>query len=145
MDRKIEKVIVTDEYLAKIRGFAAIDPEEEFDYVPKVYREFPQELQPIFTLAPVGGEDLHLFSDEMRKDTRVNADGNVDVRVQRGLWLTLVAKKGIKSWKNYYTTEGVIIPWSGDIGPLATQLIEEIATVVTERARLTKEEILGLK
>ena len=140
----MKDITITKEYLEKIRSFAAIQPNEIFTYVPKVYRELPENLRPRFTLQPVSGEDVLRFSDSMRGEVLVN-DGRAEVHVRHGEYTIQVVRKGLKGWENYYTLDGDLVPYSGAIDTLPRELLEELSEVITGRSSLTKEEILGLR
>ena len=60
-----KNVIISKEYIEKIKLFAAIRPEETFEYIPLAFRDLEAQLQPKFILKPVSGEALLRFSDEM--------------------------------------------------------------------------------
>jgi len=58
-------ILISKEYLDKIKGFSAIRPDEYFVYIPEVYRSFPVDLQAKFTLRPVSGEDAASSSSNL--------------------------------------------------------------------------------
>lgn len=140
----MKDITITKEYLEKIRSFAAIQPNETFAYVPKVYRELSEELRPRFILQPISGEDVLRFSDSMRGEVLVN-DGRAEVHVRHGEYTIQVVRKGLKGWENYYTLDGELIEYSGSINCLPRELLEELSEIITGRSSLTKEEVLGLK
>jgi hypothetical protein len=140
----MENVVISKEYVDKIKRFAAIRPEETFHYVPKVYRELPKELKPVFILRPIAGEDALRFSDLMRGDVTVS-DGVAQVKIKRGEYVISVVHSGLVGWNNYYDVNGNDIPYKSNISCLPMALLEELCDVITERASLTYEEVLGLK
>jgi hypothetical protein len=145
MQKKTVDTVITEEYMQKIRSFAAIRPEERFNYIPSVYRTLPIELQPIFVLQPISGEDILRFSDSMRGEVFVEG-GKAQINVKHGEYTISVVKKGLKEWNNYYDLSGNIIDYvPGIINNLPRELLEELSEAITSKSRLTDEELLGLK
>jgi hypothetical protein len=144
-EKKTENIVISQEYLSKIRRFAAIVPEEEFIYIPIAYRSFPVDIQPKFILCPITGEEALQFADKMRGEVFVE-NGKAEVHVKHGEYTISVVKKGLKSWSMYYDVNGKIIEYKkGSIENLPRDLLEELSDAITSHSQLTNEEILGLK
>jgi hypothetical protein len=144
-EKKVENIVITEEYLKKIRKFAAIVPEETFVYTPTAFRSFPVEVQPKFVLSPITGEEALQFADRMRGEVFVE-NGKAEVHIKHGEYTISVVKKGLKSWSNYYDINGKIVDYvNGSIGNLPRDLLEELSDAITSKSQLTNEEILGLK
>lgn len=140
-----KNVIISKEYSEKIRLFAAIQPDETFEYVPVIYREFEESLQPKFTLRPVSGEQILRFSDEMSGDVQM-INGQTSVRVKRGSFVVNIVKAGLVSWRNFYDENGKIIDFEpGAFSCLQRKLLEELSDAILSRTSLKEEEVLGLK
>jgi hypothetical protein len=140
-----KNIVISKEYLDKIRKFTAIRPRESFVYVPVVFRELPEEQRPRFTLQPISGEDTLRFSDSMRGEVAVEG-GKALVSVKRGAYTVNVVRAGLVSWENYFDIEGVMVAFKpGNIENLPLELLEELSDMITSRSSLTQEEILGLK
>jgi hypothetical protein len=144
MNAAVKHVNITKEYLDKIRGYYAIQPEEIFKYVPNAYRELPADLQAVFLLSPVSGEDVARASDLMYGDT-TTVDGKFQIKTHRGEYVSAICRKGIKGWENYYNDKGEIIEYKNSIENIPYKLLEEIAEAISGRASLTEEELTGLK
>jgi hypothetical protein len=140
----MKDVVISKEYLEKIRRFAAIHPEETFRYTPLVFRDMEEDLRPVFTLKPVSGEKVWRYSDEMSGEVST-ANGVMNVKVQRGKFLVNVIKEGLVKWENYYDVDGKEVTFKNGIDCLPKDLIEELAQAILKRASLTEEEVLGLK
>lgn len=139
-------VVITPEYLEKIRRFAAIRPDEQFVYTPKVFLDLPEELKPKFTLRPISGEDALRFADSMRGDVHVEAGGKATVNVKRGEYTTSVVKRGLVRWDNFYDLKGNVVEYTPTaFQNLSILLLEELCDVIVSKASLTEEELLGLK
>lgn len=144
-EKKTENIIITEEYLQKIRRFAAIVPEETFCYVPIAFRSFPVEMQPKFLLTPITGEEALLFADKMKGDVIVE-NGRSEVHIKHGEYTISVVKRGLKRWDNYYDLNGRIIEFKeGSIDCIPRDLLEELSEIITTKSQLTNEEVLGLK
>lgn len=140
-----KNVVISKEYLDRIRRFAAIKPDETFVYVPVAFRDMPEELRPKFTLRPISGEDALRYSDAMRGEVTVD-NGKALVSVKRGAYTIAVVKNGLVGWENYYDLNGSSTPYSpGSVSNLPLALMDELSDVITSRSGLTEEEILGLK
>ena len=140
-----KNVIISKEYIDRIRRFTAIRPEETFCYVPFAFRDMPEELRPRFTLRPISGEDALRYSDAMRGEVTVES-GKALVSVKRGAYIISVVKNGLVSWENYYDVNGSLIPFiPGSFASLPLALLEELSDTITSRSGLTEEETLGLK
>lgn len=140
-----KNVIISNEYLEKIKKFAAIQPEETFEYVPLAYRDFEKELQPIFILKPISGEKILKFSDEMSGDVTIGK-GLTSVKVKRGSFVVSVVKEGLLNWQNFYNLKGKIIEYSPtSFDCLQRRLIEELSEAILSRSSISEEEVLGLK
>jgi len=145
MEKKIENIIISKEYIDKIRSFVAIQPDETFVYVPVAYRTLPNDLKPKFTLSPISGEDCLRYADMMRGEVFVDG-GKAQVQIKHGEYTIAVVKKGLKSWENYYDVNGIIIEYNNsNFNTLPRELLEELSEVITSRSKLTNEEVLGLK
>jgi len=148
MTKKIENIVISKEYLDKIRNFAAIQPNETFVYVPIAYRNLPDELKPRFTLSPISGEDCLRYADMMRGEVFVDG-GKAQVQIKHGEYTIAVVKKGLRQWDNYYDINGNVIPFQvGNISNfdvLPRELLEELSEAITSKSKLTNEEMLGLK
>lgn len=139
-----KNVVISKEYVEKIKRFAAIKPEEEFNYIPVAYRGLPDDIKPIFKLKPVSGEKVLCYSDMMSGEvTMIN--GSPNIKVQRGKFSVNIVKEGLVSWENYYSINGDIVPFNDNILPLSRALIEELAEAILNYSQLSEEEILGLK
>lgn len=142
---EVKNVVITPEYLEKIRKFTAIQPDETFIYVPVAYRDLPDEIKPKFTLHPITGEEGLRFADSMRGQVIVD-NGKAQVSVKHGEYTISVVKRGLVGWENYYTSTGKIIEYRKDsIENLPRALLEELSDAISEHASLTDEEVLGLK
>lgn len=145
METVTTDVVISPEYLAKIRKFTAIRPNETFLFVPEAFRDMPDNLKPRFVLKPISGEEAMQFSDLMRGEVSVDA-GKALVSVKRGAYTINVVRAGLVSWENYYDLEGRQVPFTkGNIESLPVALLEELSDAITGRSSLTKEEVLGLK
>ena len=143
---EVKNVQISKEYLAKIRGFTAIKPEEIFFYIPKAYRELPKELQPTFQLSPASGEEAAKLADLMSGE--VSYEGKkATVTTKRGGFTAAACKLGVKGWTNYYDEKGNVIEYNNkdSLGNIPYKLLEELADAIVGRASLTEEEMLGLK
>lgn len=139
-------VVISQEYLDKIRRFAAIRPDEKFTYVPKAYLELPEELQPRFTLRPISGEDALRFSDEMRGEVNIEAGSKATVSVKRGRYTVSVVRAGLVRWDNFYDLKGNVVEYAPrSFENLSIKLLEELCDVIVSKASLTEEELLGLR
>lgn len=144
MDQR--NVNISPEYLAKIRRFTAIRPEELFRYTPKVFREIPDDLRPVFILRPISGEDTLKLSDKMSGEIEFEKDsGSSRVTMHKGEFIASVCRRGIVGWENFYDAKGNIVPYANSIDILPRRLLEELADAVLDFAQLSEEEILGLK
>lgn len=142
---EIKKVVISKEYLERIRGFTAIRPEESFMYIPLAFRDLPEELRPRFTLRPISGESALRFADSMRGEVSID-NGKAQVNVKRGEYTISVVKCGLLGWENYYDAEGKTVLYrQAVIENLPVRLLEELSQAITSRANLTEEEVLGLK
>jgi len=140
-----KKVIISKEYLERIRGFTAIRPDETFVYIPLAFRDLPEEMRPRFTLRPISGEAALRYSDSMRGEVTVEG-GRAQVTVKRGEYTINVVRGGLLGWEGYYDTNGNVMPFrSASIENLPVKLLEELSQAITSRANLTEEEVLGLK
>ena len=137
-------VVITKEYLERIRKYAAIRPDETFVYTPTAYRELPEKLRAKFTLKPVSGEKVLRCSDEMSGDVSM-VDGAANIKVRRGAFAIEVVKTGLYKWENYYDINGRIVEYDASIDNLPRALIEELSDAILERSYLTEDEVLGLK
>lgn len=145
MGKQTENIVISPEYLEKIRRFAAIRPENEFIYVPVAYRSFPDELKPKFSLRSITGDDALHFADEMRGEVYIDG-GRAQVQIKHGAYTIAVLKKGIIGWENYYDSNGKIMEFSEhNKSNLPMELMEELSEIITSSSRLTDEEKLGLK
>jgi hypothetical protein len=140
-----KEIVISKEYLDRIRKFTAIRPSETFVYVPIVFRDMPEEQRPKFILKPISGEDALRFADSMRGEVTVE-EGKAQVSVKRGEYTINVVRKGLSGWENYYDCNGKNISFSRDaFENLPLALMEELSDIITSRSGLTEEEVLGLK
>lgn len=140
-----KNVVISKEYLDRIRKFAAIKPDETFVYVPHAFRGMPEDVRPRFTLRPISGEEALRYSDAMRGEVAIEK-GVSTVKVRRGEFTVSVVRSGLLSWETYYDVNGSIVPYvSGAIDNLPVALLEELCDAILERSRLTQEEVLGLR
>ena len=145
MKTETRHVTISQEYLNKIRQFTAIRPDEHFIYIPKAYRELPEELQPKFTMRPITGEEGLRYADSMRGEVLIDG-GKAQIQVKHGQYTISVVKCGLIQWDNYYDANGNIVEYKqGSIENLPRVLIEELSEVITSGSKLEEEEILGLK
>lgn len=140
-----KNVVISKEYLERIRRYAAIRPEEHFTYTPTVYRDMPEALRPEFVLRPISGEETLKFSDSMRGEVRVEGNGKTTVSVKRGEFTINVVRRGLVGWKNYYDERGNVVEFSGVIDNLPVALMEELCEAIVSRASLSNDEVLGLR
>lgn len=143
-----QSVVLSKEYLDKIRGFAAIRPDEYFWYVPKCYRELPEDLRAKFKLRPVSGEDAAKLADVMRGEVEMNqASAVTTFKTKRGEFVVATCRKGVLGWENFYDDKGRIIPVQEPLTleNIPYRLLEELTDAIVGRASLTEEELLGLK
>jgi hypothetical protein len=139
-----KNIVISKEYLDKIRRFAAIQPDESFVFVPFAYRELPEEMRPKFTLRPISGEDALRYSDAMRGEVVVD-NGKAQVSIKRGEFTISVVKRGLIGWENYYDSNGANIAYKGVIDNIPLLLLEELSEAILSRSSLTDEEVLGLR
>jgi hypothetical protein len=140
-----KNIVISKEYIDKIRRFAAIRPEETFVYIPEAFRDMPEELRPKFTLRPISGEDALRYSDAMRGEVTVD-NGKALISVKRGEYTISVVKNGLVSWSNFYDTNGRVVEYTPNaLANLSLVLMEELSSIITSRSGLTEEEVLGLK
>ena len=142
--KQVKDIEISPEYLDKIRSFTAIVPEKEYPYIPKAFRDLPEEKQPIFTIRAITGEESLRFSDQMRGEVELS-DGKAQVKVKQGSYTISVVKSCLIRWDNYQDINGNIIPYDGHIRNIPRALLEELRDEMTERSKLTDEEVLGLK
>jgi hypothetical protein len=140
----MKDVVISKEYLDKIRRYAAIRPDETFQYIPLIFRDMEEANRPVFTLKPVSGEKVLRYSDEMSGEC-FNVDGVLNVKVQRGKFQISVVKEGLIKWENYYDINGKEVPFNSKMDCLPKAMIAELAEAILNRASLTEEEVLGLK
>lgn len=142
---EVRNVVISKEYIEKTKQFSAIDPEEKFTYVPIVYREFEEQLRPVFTLKPVSGEKILKFQDEMSGDVEVS-NGHTSVKVKRGSFVISVVRAGLCGWEGFCDHTGKIVEYNaGGFDCLQRKLLEELSEAILSRSALSEEEILGLK
>lgn len=140
----MKDIVISKEYLDKIRRFSAIRPDETFQYIPLVYRDFEENIRPVFTLRPVSGEKVLRYSDEMSGEVS-SVNGSLNVKVRRGKFQINVVKDGLVKWENYYDINGRVIPFDNNFECLPKSMITELSEAILTRASLTEEEVLGLK
>ena len=150
---KVKRVELTDEQKAKLKGLAAITTENEFIYVPAVYREndFPKELWPMFLLK--GKNGIQMAEDE--DNAGYMEAGNNRIFLTAGKKRLESLKKNIVNWKNFYDENGVIIPFKRDDvnGLVSNKVLErmpvklqiELVNAINDRNTLTEEELQGLE
>lgn len=138
-------VTISKEYLAKIRNLAAIRPEAEFEYTPLAYRDFPSELQPVFTLVPISGPDALRAEDALRGSWSMQDGKNIVMYTNRGAFVNQVCTSRVRGWRNYYDENGNVIEFDASLSCLPEQLLTELCEAITERKRreLSEEERLG--
>ena len=142
---EVKNVVISKEYIDKIKQFSAIDPEETFTYTPVIFRDLEEQLRPIFTLRPVPGEKILKFQDEMSGDVAIS-EGKTSVRVKRGSFVVSVVKSGLIGWENFYDSKGKIVEYkTGSFDCLQRKLLEELSEAILSRSSITEEEVLGLK
>ena len=140
---RIREVDVTDEYLRKIQSFLPIKADGTFEYVPRVFRDGPTELQPVFILKYIDGPTLLRSSDWMRGE--IVKDGEqISSRVRQGEYTAQVCRLGVQGWKNYHGLHGEEIPFDPAMKCLPVDLLIELCNAITERRDLAEEERLGL-
>jgi len=138
---------MTPELQDKLKDLLPIEPEENFPYVPKVFRECvsDKKLWPIFMLRGLDGEELAAREDQISYTTYGPA-GEPQFHFTSGAFRMETLKKGIKGWKNYRTAEGKEIPFSADnVKCLPIALQKELQNAIQERSLLTSEELQGLE
>jgi hypothetical protein len=132
---------LTPEMREKIGRFIPIPVGNEFKYVPRAFREFPTEHQPVFRLKYLEGTAVMRSQDMLYG--RVLTDGaKPEIVVKRGEFVVYVCEQGIIGWDGYF---GVEYKNKTSIGKLPPDLLEELCNAITERKSLSDEELLGLK
>lgn len=141
-----KNVNISKEYLNRIRRFTAIRPDETFRYIPSVFRDMPVDLQPVFILRPISGEDALKLSDAMTGEVKIDKETESStIIMHKGEFTSAVCRKGVVGWENFYDVSGNIVQYKNSIGNLPRLLMEELCEAILSRASLAEEEVLGLK
>lgn len=154
----------------KAAGAVAFDLENQWPYVPIVYREkdekneyiFPKNLWPIFILKCLDGVDGSLMEDKLygsiilgEVDAKNKTSKGTSMPLSTGRVRVESCKIGIITWKNYRDTNGKLIKApkkdnnTGGIAEDSVRLIHpdlqiELVNVMGKQTTLTEEELLGL-
>lgn len=144
---KVLDMDLTPEQECKLKSFLPIKPVELFRYTPRVYRELglPKETWPVFELMPLSGMETVEAEDAMHGAVVVDQkDQTGSVSIQRGKFTAHVCRRGVRGWRNYRDlATGEEIPF--DISRLPKDLLYELSNVILENARMTEEELRGLR
>jgi hypothetical protein len=139
----MERVEISKEYLEKIAGYTAINFDEPEEYIPKIFRELPEDKRPVFNLVGIDAVAMNEVVSELGAETlsAVNS-GKADTQ-QIYKWTIAIAKKGIVGWKNYYDIKGRIVNYSPILKGLPYKLLVELASQALMLGRLNDDEELG--
>jgi hypothetical protein len=146
---KINNIELTPELIEKIRDYSPIKIENQFLYVPMVYRALPVEVRPVFTLSYVDGREIVRAEDLMNGSVSYSSTGERKVTVKRGAFALQMCELGIKGWRNYWTLEEqskeIVFKDATSISALPSEMMHELANAITERRTMSQEEMTGLK
>lgn len=143
----IKNVELTPEMVARLNGFAPINSDAKFDYVPIVYRSMPEEVRPVFKLRRLNGTEVLKQMDALRGKVEFSNTGTGTVAIARGQMVIDVCNKGIVGWSNYIdirTGKEIEYKDVSSITILPDKLMEELCNAITEGMPLAEEEVQGL-
>ena len=135
-------VVLTKEQTEALARCAPIRMARDFEYVPKVYRELPEEMQPVFMLRTLKeGERLALNTTEQVFD---NEGANT------GIYVYGACRMGVRGWRNYRTDvrdAGTEVRWEGrkSVDCLPQALLLEIGSEILISGQLSADVQRGLK
>ena len=94
-------VEMTEETKKKLKTFAPIDVDAEWDYTPEAYKAsgLSQEKRPVFRLREPSGEKLAELEDQAGRVLR--EDGQVHYQLKLGTHRISMLKYCVIGWKNY--------------------------------------------
>ena len=162
MSTEVKELELTDEMKERLRGFAAIEVVNEFQYVPRACRQkddngawvIPKNLWPVFTLRGLDGIQQTMKGDAL--DVQIDANGKPFVaKSNTGKIAVDVCRKGVVTWRNWRTAEGALVSIGlgtgqgenlrdEDLGKLPPNIMFELCNAITEQSLLTEEELVGL-
>lgn len=164
---KSKDVVLTKEHLKKLKeiGILGLSLDDEFKYVPRVYREkdkkknyiFSKEIWPVFVLKTIDGIKSSEIEDELKGEVTVdNKSGKTSVKMKSGKPRISACKYGIKTWFNFRDSHGKLInppkedPIDGgitldSIRSISPRLQLELTNAITELRIMSDEELLGLE
>jgi hypothetical protein len=138
-------VTITPEDRKRLASFAAIVPDERFDYVPIAFRKLPKVEQPIFKLKAMSGPEALEAEDMLHGESTVHKNGSVSLLTQRGRFALFVCNSRVVGWENYKTSKGRAIAFDETLKCLPNALLYELCNAITEYRGLTEEELQSLR
>ena len=158
-------IILTKEIKEHLKkaGALGFDLENQWPYVPEVYRKIdkkkeyiiPKKLWPVFTLRCLDGVDSSLMQDKLYGTITIGDEKGTTMPLNTGAVRVKTCKLGIINWKNYRDIKGELIaaPVKDDIEGgivedsvrlISPKLQMELANAITEYTTMSDEEALGL-
>ena len=159
-----EKKVLSNELRKKLAeaGGLGFTENSEFIYTPALYREkiidtdeykLPKEVWPTFLLRGKDGVESSKMEDGMG---HMEYDDKTSVRRwvgKSGTRRIAILQDGIKGWKNFYNSDGELIPFRENNGKISSDSLKlipvniaiDIANTIIERTSLSQEELEGLE
>lgn len=147
--------------LQEISDLCGYDPEEQFPYVPKGFREkFPEKkhLWPVFYFkTPTAQEGARITDSAGHVRVPAKNDGNEDMifEPEQGKAVNKILNKSLVGCKNYRNKDGDLIdfikqpnnPFAAHkfLDQIPTKLRTELANASMEHITLSKEDLQGLE
>jgi hypothetical protein len=161
---EVENKVLTNEVRQKLAstGMLGFTENPEFIYTPEAFREkkedsdeyaIPKELWPVFTLKGKDGVESAKMEDNMGYMEIDNKSKNQRWIGKSGSRRVEILQVGIIGWKNWYDTDGNLIPFRHNNGKVHTDCLKripvglaiELANAITDRITLSPEELEGLE
>ena len=141
----IRNVELTPEVVERLRKYAPIRSTATFPYVPKAYRDLPEDVRPVFELRRLNGVEVLKQMDSMRGKVEFTATGGGSVAISRGQVVIDTCRRGIVGWKNYIDFQtGEEIVFDKELSALPDQLMCELCDAITEGVPLSDDEVQSL-